>query len=262
MLSNTYLNYIAVTLFGLIVGSFLNVVILRFDDLKSIIKTRSHCVKCKKEIVWYDLFPFFSYLILRGKCRNCKEKISLQYPIIEASTALLFALLFWKFGFSIEFAFLLVITSILIVVLTYDIIKMLIADILVWSAIGLWLVYLAIGYFFFHYTLFFILTSLYGGLALGGFLGLIVLISWEKWMGVGDIKLGFLLGTIVAWPNVLLAAFLAFGLGSIISLGLIFAHQKTMKDMVPFAPFLVLGTYITLFWGNQIVAWYLNTLGY
>lgn len=262
MLSNFYFEYAAVAIFGLIIGSFLNVVILRFDDLKSIINTRSHCVKCKKQIAWYDLFPFFSYILLRGKCRSCKEKISLQYPLVEVATALIFSLLFWKFGLSLEFAVLLVISSILMVVLTYDILHLLIADFLIWSAIGIWIVFLVIDYFFIHNSLFFILNSLYGGLALGGFLGLIVLISWEKWMGIGDIKLGFLLGAIVAWPNVIFSTFAAFALGSIISLALIFMRKKTMKDMVPFAPFLILGAYVTLFYGDQIIKWYLNTIGY
>ena len=259
---NIYLNYIAVAIFGLIIGSFLNVVILRFDDLKSMVKTRSHCPKCKKQIAWYDLFPFFSYLLLKGKCRSCKEKISIQYPLVEVATALVFSLLFWKFGLSLEFAVLLVISGLLMVVLTYDILHLLIADFLIWSAIGIWIVFLAVNYFFIQHSLPMVLHSLYGAAALGGFLGLIVLISWEKWMGVGDIKLGFLLGAIVAWPNVLFSTFAAFALGSIISLALIFMRKKSMKDMVPFAPFLILGAYVALFWGDKIVNWYLGTIGY
>lgn len=259
---NIYFEYAAVAIFGLIIGSFLNVVILRFDDLKSILKTRSHCVKCKKQLAWYDLFPFFSYLLLRGKCRSCKEKISLQYPLVEVATALIFCLLFWKFGLSLEFAVLLVISGLLMVVLTYDILHLLIADFLIWSAIGIWIIFLAVSYLFLHHPLYLILDSLYGAAALGGFLGLIVLISWEKWMGIGDIKLGFLLGAIVAWPTVLFSTFAAFALGSIISLALIFMRKKTMKDMVPFAPFLILGAYVALFWGDKIINWYLGTMGY
>lgn len=261
MIFNNFIDYIIIAVFGLIIGSFLNVVILRFDDLKSIVKTRSHCPKCKKEIPWYDLFPFFSYIALKGKCRECKQSISIQYPLIEIGTALIFTLLFWKFGFILQFGFLLLISTILIVVLMYDILHQLIADWLIWAAIGLWVIYLAINFFFIDHSTLFILNSLYGGLALGGFLGLIVLISREKWMGAGDIKLGFLLGAISFWPQVLLSAFAAFTLGSIISLILIFANKKTMKDQVPFAPFLILGTYVTLFWGDKIISWYLNSFG-
>ena len=248
-------------IFGLIIGSFLNVVILRFDDLKTIFFTRSHCPKCKKEIPWYDLFPFFSYIALRGKCRACKDDISVQYPLVEVGTALVFILLFWRFGFSWEFAVLLIISSILMIVLTYDMLHYLVADILVWICLGLWAVYLLVDYLFLHASIHVLLGSLYGGLALGGFLGLLVLISKEKWMGAGDIKLGFLLGAISFWPLVLLSAFSAFTLGSIISLILIFARRKTMKDTIPFAPFLILGAYITLFWGPQIIDWYFGMFG-
>lgn len=256
-----YVAYIIVTVFGLIIGSFLNVIILRFDDLKSVINTRSHCPKCKKEIAWFDLVPLISYVVLRGKCRNCKKPISAQYPIVEFGTALIFSLLFWKFGFNLEFATLVIISSILIVVATYDILHYLIADFLIWLAIGIWVIYLAIDYFFLGHSTAILLNSLYGGLALGGFLGLIVLISWEKWMGIGDIKLGFLLGAICFWPVVTFGAFAAFALGSVISLTLIFARIKTMKDVIPFAPFLILGTYIAVFWGDKVITWYLNTLG-
>ncbi|AKM81894.1 MAG: peptidase A24A domain-containing protein, leader peptidase (prepilin peptidase) / N-methyltransferase [Berkelbacteria bacterium GW2011_GWE1_39_12] len=261
MLVNVYFDYIIVAIFGLIIGSFLNVIILRFDDLRSVIKTRSHCPECKKQLHWYDLFPFFSFVLLAGKCRFCKKPISVQYPLVELATALIFALLFWKFGFSLEFAVLLIISSILMVVLTYDILHFLIADFLIWLSIGLWVIYLVVDYFFIQQSLPIILSSLYGGLALGGFLGLIVLVSWEKWMGIGDIKLGFLLGAISFWPNVLLATFAAFALGSVISLALIFSRKKTMKDMVPFAPFLIIGGYVAIFWGDQIIKWYLNSLG-
>lgn len=261
MFLNVYFSYIIIAVLGLIIGSFLNVVILRFDDLKSIINTRSHCRSCKNQLAWYDLFPFFSYVILNGKCRSCKAAISIQYPLVELGTALIFSLLFWKFGFSLEFAVLLIISSILTVVLTYDILHYMIADFFIWTAIGLWVVFLAIEYFFMGQPLTFVLNSLYGGLALGGFLGLIVLISWEKWMGIGDIKLGFLLGLISFWPAVLLSTFSAFTLGSVISLILIFSRKKTIKDAVPFAPFLILGTYVAIFWGDNIINWYLTMIG-
>lgn len=261
MIFGNYIDLIIVAVFGLIIGSFLNVVILRFDDLKSIIKTRSHCPKCQKEIAWYDLFPFFSYIALAGKCRTCKESISVQYPLVEVGTALIFTLLFWRFGFTLEFAVLLIISAILVVVATYDILHYLVADALIWLTLGLWAVYLVLDYFFISHSSLVIINSLYGGLALGGFLGLLVLVSKEKWMGIGDIKLGFLLGAISSWPLVLLSTFSAFTLGSIIGLFLIFAKLKTMKDQVPFAPFLILGTYITLFWGEKIINWYLNLIG-
>jgi len=257
-----YIDYTIIIIFGLIIGSFLNVVILRFDDLKSILKTRSHCPHCKKELAWYDLAPFFSYVLLIGKCRNCKKEISIQYPLVEVGTAVIFALLFWKFGISVQFAFLMIISALLIIMLTYDILHMLISDFLVYLAIAIWIIYLVIDYFLLGHSRFLILNSLYGGLALGGFLGLLVLISREKWMGIGDIKLGLLLGLISAWPNVLLTAFLSFTLGSLISLPLIFSKKKNLKDKIPFTPFMILATFITIFYGDKIISWYLGRIGF
>lgn len=257
MLSQTT-GIIASGVFGLIIGSFLNVVILRFEDLKSIFTTRSHCPHCKKEISWYDLIPFFSYIALAGKCRACKAGISMQYPLVEVGTGLIFAALFCKFGLSIQFGFLLAIISILIVVFTYDILHYLVADILVWIAIGLWVLYLAISYLLSPNLSF--LSSIYGGLLWGGFLALMVVLSREKWMGAGDIKLGFLLGAMVAWPNVLVALFFTFSLGGIFGIILIALKRKGMKDMVPFAPFMILGMLITLFFGQVILDWYMGGL--
>ncbi len=268
-MSNQLISIIISAIFGLIIGSLLNVIILRFDDLKSILKTRSHCPKCKKELAWYDLIPFISYILLIGKCRNCQKAISIQYPLVELGTALIFALLFWKFGLTVQFFVLLIISAILIIIFVYDILHMLIADFLVWLCIGVWLIYLIIDFIInshFGFGLrildFGFLNSIYGGLALGGFLGLLVLVSREKWMGAGDIKLGFLLGAISFWPNVILTTFLAFMLGSVISLLLMLIHKKTLKDRIPFTPFLITATFITLFYGDKIVGWYLNSIGF
>lgn len=255
--------YALVVLFGLSVGSFLNVVILRFDDVESIIKTRSHCPKCKKEIPWYDLFPFFSYIILAGKCRLCKKVISLQYPVVEAVTAIIFILIYWQYGISVSSFFLFLISSLLIVVAAYDWLHMEIPDILIyvaavfasgfivynlWQAQGLtdlnsWLVYA------------------YGLLIGVGFFGILVVASRQKWMGAGDVMLGGLMGLIVGYPNVIVALFLAFFLGSIVSLILMITKKKTMKDAVPFGPFLVAATFISLFWGVQIINVYFFRLG-
>lgn len=260
-MSPQLIGIIISTVFGLIIGSLLNVVILRFDDLRSILNTRSHCPHCKKEIAWYDLVPFFSYILLLARCRNCKKRISIQYPLVELSTGVLFGLLFWQFGLSVQFFALLIIVAILVVTFVYDLLHMLIADILIWIAIGVWILYLIIQLSVNGYQLSVLLNSLYGGLALGGFLAVLVVISREKWMGAGDIKLGFLLGAISSWPNVLLTGFSSFALGSVISVILILVAGKTMKDKIPFAPFLITALFITLFLGDRIVKWYFGMLG-
>lgn len=257
-----FFNLIIVIVVGLAIGSLLNVVILRFDDLKSIINTRSHCPSCKRVLSWYELIPFFSYIALFGKCRTCKKTISIQYPLVETGTAIIFGLLYLQFQFKPEFFVLALITCFFVIIFVYDILHYLIADILVWITIGIWIIWLLISYFIMHSEFSLILNSLYGGLALGGLLALLVVVSREKWMGAGDIKLGFILGAIMGWPNVLVGCFAAFTLGSIVGLILLAQKKKTMKDQVPFAPFLISGMFIALFLGTKIVDWYLTSLGF
>jgi len=254
------LNYLIVIVFGLLIGSFLNVIILRFDDLKTIFNVRSHCPKCERELTWYELIPFFSYVALWGKCRTCKKDISIQYPLVEVGTALIFALLFWKFSFTLEFAVYLIISSILIIIFVYDILHQMVADILVWICLGIWVIWLILDYFFIDHSTVIILNSLYGGLILGGLLALLVVVSREKWMGTGDISLGLLLGLIVSYPNVLVLIFAAFIIGSIVGLILLALKRKKMKDQIAFAPFLITGMWLALFMGDILITWYFNQL--
>jgi leader peptidase (prepilin peptidase)/N-methyltransferase len=251
--------YLIFVLSGLIVGSFLNVIILRFDDLKSILVGRSHCPHCKKNLLWYELIPVLSYVALRGKCSQCKKPISIQYPLVEIATALVFALLYWKFGLSsVALYFYLVIAAILIVVFVYDILEQQISDWFIITAVALWLLYLIINFSILHTPFSILLSSLYGALALGGFLGLMVLVSKEKWMGAGDIGLGALLGFLLGWPNILVGGFLAFFIGAVVGVVLMFLKRAKMQSQLPFAPFLILGFFIALFWGSQIINWYIN----
>ncbi len=258
-MTSLIITYILIVLFGLAVGSFLNVIILRFDELKTIWRVRSHCLKCKKEIRWYDLVPFFSYFILGGKCRDCKKPISYQYPIVEALTAVLFAGIYYYYGLTWQALLLAIILSILICIAVYDILKMEIPDVLTYLGI-----FFALGFTFLklYQTNSLALENLipygYAILVAGGFLGFLVILSREKWMGMGDILLGILMGVLLGMPAVLVGLFFAFVLGSIVGLILIAAKKKTLKDAVPFGPFLVSGTIIALFWGEKLVNWYLG----
>lgn len=254
------ITYLIIILFGLALGSFLNVVILRFDEIRTIIRVRSHCPKCKKNLAWYDLIPFFSYVILAGRCRNCKKTISIQYPLVEVGTAMILALLFWRFGLTFQFGALAIISALLVIIFTYDILHLLVADILIYLGLFVWFVFIFIQYGMIETSSSVILNSLYGGIILGGFLGLLVLVSREKWMGRGDITLGVLLGVIVGFPNVILTGLLAFVLGSIWGIILIASRKKSIKDKVPFAPFLIMAAWLTLFFGSQIINWYWSSL--
>lgn len=265
------LIYITIIIFGLIIGSFLNVVILRISDFKSILIGRSECPHCKRKLSWYELFPLFSYIFLLGKCRGCKKPISIQYPLVEAGTALIFALIYFYFDFSLNSLFLILTSCILVVAFVYDILYQEIFNWFVISAAILWFIYLLIDIFIIHNSLFMasrgistsgniILNSLLGALALGGFLALLAGVSREKWMGYGDIGLGALLGFILGWPNVLVGGFLAFLIGAVVGLVLIALKQSKLQSKIPFAPFLILGFYIALFWGNQILTWYISLI--
>lgn len=249
---NITLNIFIFLILGLIIGSFLNVVIFRIDDLKSIINTRSHCQKCQKIIAWYDLVPFLSFFILRARCRNCGEKISIQYPLVEGFTGLLFAFLYLMYGLSLSLFFYLVIFSILLVVFVYDLKTQTVPEILVWTALAIAFVF---GWYFNAYGF---INMLLGGLVGGGFLWLLVYISKEKWMGWGDVKIGLILGLLTGYPNAIFALFFAFILGSIVGLILILFKGKTLKTAIPFAPFLIFSILFTLTYGQFAITWYLN----
>jgi len=260
--------YLVIFISGLIIGSFLNCVIYRLEIGGSFLKGRSFCPHCKHPLSWQDLIPIFSFLILKGKCRYCKKMISLQYPLVETATGLLFLLIF-NFQFSIfnqfpifNFQNLLVtdywllITCFLIVIFVYDLKHYLIPDKIIYPAIATTLIFNFQFLIFKQFSIFnYSILSAFGAAI---FFLAIVLISRGKWMGVGDVKLAFLMGLFLSFPNILVALFLAFFIGAIIGIGLIISGKKTLKSEVPFGPFLVTGTFLALFWGQNIINWYLN----
>ena len=260
------LNILIFFLFGLIIGSFLSVIVSRTETGESIISGRSKCPKCKKKIKSYDLVPVLSFFILRGECRNCKNKISAFYPLIEIVTGTCFALLYWRF-YSVfasfdSYLFLaihMIIISALVVILFYDSFYLIIPDKITYPVLGsivlLSLVNIFAGLDFFVYNPN-LLQWLIGVVIGGGLFLFLVLISKEKWMGWGDVKLGFLLGAFLGYPLILVGLFFAFLLGSIFGVTLIALKKKKMQDMIPFGPFLVIGSLIALFFGRYILSWY------
>lgn len=237
---------------GLIVGSFLNVLIFRMDDLNSVINTRSHCQSCKRVIAWYDLIPFLSFFILRARCRNCGEKISAQYPIVELCTGLLFAFLYLSFGLSWGLAFYLIVFSLLTVIFVYDLSTQTVPELFVWIALGLSVLF---GWYFAGFS---IISMIAGGVIGGGFLAILVYYSKEKWMGAGDIKIGLILGVLCGYPNAIFGLFFAFILGSVVGLLMIAKDGKNLKTAIPFAPFMILSTLLTLTYGQVVISWYLR----
>jgi leader peptidase (prepilin peptidase)/N-methyltransferase len=236
--------YLIIFIFGLIIGSFLNSVIYRLEVEQSPLRGKSYCPKCKHILKWQDLIPVLSFIILKGRCRYCQKSISFQYPLVELATGILFVLIFNQFPILLFSIFYFLISSFLIVIFIYDLKHYLIPDKIIYPAI------IIAGIF--NFQLFSILSAL--GAAL--FFGILVLITRGRGMGIGDIKLAFLMGLILGFPNILVALFLAFFLGSIIGIGLILFKKKSLKSKIPFAPFLIIGTFFALFWGENIINWY------
>jgi len=269
----TSLIYFFIFLFGLAIGSFLNCVIYRLEKGENFIMGRSHCPHCGHVLSWQDLIPIFSFIFLGGKCRYCQKPISWQYPLVEIATGLLFLLIsnsqFLIPNFRIlNLLYYLVISCFLIVIFVYDLKHYIIPDQVIYPAIVI-----AFLYNIYQFTINpeQILPELYGAgnqqptinnflSAFGAavFFLTIVLISREKWMGIGDVKLAFLMGLFLSWPNILVALFLAFLIGAIIGLILIGLGKKTLKSEIPFGPFLVTGTFLAMFFGQKILDWYLN----
>jgi prepilin signal peptidase PulO-like enzyme (type II secretory pathway) len=255
-----FLIYLFVFIFGLVVGSFLNCVIYRLETGESFLKGRSYCPHCKHVLSWKDLIPIFSFLILKGKCRYCRKKISLQYPLIEFFTGILFVLAIPIYGgrTSIDLIFYWVLTCFLIVIFIFDLKHYLIPDRVTYSAIFFTLLYQFFKVWNFGHWDLFVIWNLVIGILPSLFFLAIILISRETWLGFGDFKLSILMGLILGWPKILVALFFSFFIGAIVGLILIFLKKKTMKSQIPFAPFLVFGTILAFFFGQKIIDWYLG----
>ena len=260
--------YILIFILGLVIGSFLNVVIFRLKKHESIFKKRSHCLFCKKQLSWYELIPLFSFIVLLGKCKKCKKHISWQYPLVEFFTGLIFVLIFHflfsffndfiDFRFYISLAFWFIISSFLIIVFVYDLKHYLVADIIIYPAIIITFLYRIFQAF--EFKDFDLLNYLGAALIAGGFFLAIILISKGKWMGLGDVKIGFLMGLVLGLPLIFVALFLAFLIGAVISVILLILKKKKLKSEIPFGPFLVLATMISLFFGEFLINWYLGLM--
>jgi prepilin signal peptidase PulO-like enzyme (type II secretory pathway) len=252
------------------VGSFLNCLIFRLEKNQGFFG-RSFCPHCQQKLSFKDLIPLLSFLLLKGKCRYCQKKISLQYPLVELATGILFFLIFWhlKFKFDLTFGFwildllcYLTITSFLIVIFVYDLKHYLIPGKIIYPALSLTLFNQLFKIWNFgHWNLFEIWNLLFAVLPAFFFLA-IILISSGYWMGLGDFKLAILMGLFLGFPKILVALFLAFLIGAIIGVALIISGKRTLKSQIPFGPFLVLGTFLALFFGKKIIDCYLNLFYY
>ena len=242
-----------VTLLGTAVGSFLNVVIDRLPTQKSIVTPSSHCDHCKKKLSLLELVPIISYLVLRGRCRNCSEKIPLRVLIVEFGTSTLFLLTWLRFGQSWVTALYCLYGSVLIVLGGIDLEYQKIPNILIYPAIGLGLIMIPL----LHTDNIWMMLA--GGLLGFGVLFLIAVFAPGA-MGMGDVKLVLFLGFVLGFPEIVLALFLAFVSGGLLA-GILLALKKIgKKDTIAFGPYLGLAGFVTLLYGSQILSWWLGRL--
>ncbi len=243
-------------IFGALVGSFLNVCICRLPKDESIVFPGSHCPHCNKPIAFYDNIPILSYLILRGKCRNCGKTISLQYPLVETVSALGSLLLFSTFGPTLSYLIYYFFFASLIVITVIDLYHQIIPDVISLPGIGAGLlaslVLPEITFF----------NSLMGVLLGGGSLFLVATTyQWlfkREGMGGGDIKLLAMIGAFLGWKAVILTILFGSLVGSLVGIGIMTIKGKGFKYAIPFGPFLSFGAAFSLLYGERVIRWYLD----
>lgn len=249
---NSILNVVVLLLtitYGIIIGSFLNVCIYRIPKSESIVVVRSHCMSCGKQIKWYDLVPLVSFLILKGKCRYCKAKLSWQYPAVEALNGILYGIIVLANGFNA--------VSILYCLATSALLALAVID---WRTyeippsfnifIGiLGIIRLALDYSNWQ-------SYVIGFVSVSGFLLAILLITKGRGMGGGDVKLMAAAGLLLGWKLIILSLGLGCVLGSVIHVTLMYVQKK--DRVLAFGPYLSLGIYISMICGEQIIEWYLR----
>jgi leader peptidase (prepilin peptidase) / N-methyltransferase len=238
--------------FGLLVGSFLNVVIARVPEGRSVWAPRSACPRCGALIGWYDNIPLVSFLVLRGRCRGCRAGIAWRYPIVEAATGGVFALAYVLLGPTPEFLVAAVLLGALIAITAIDLRHQIIPDVISLPGIVVGFVANSLlpgggGW----------LDSLIG-IAVGGGLFLVIILVSGGGMGGGDMKLGAMLGAFLGWKLGLLALLLGVLAGGAVAVVLLLLGRKGRKDAIPFGPYLALGGAVALLWGDRVLTWYLS----
>ncbi|MBI4363243.1 MAG: prepilin peptidase [Candidatus Doudnabacteria bacterium] len=246
---------VIVIVIGLVVGSFLNVVIHRLHTGGDILSDRSKCTQCGKVLAVLDLIPVISFVWLKGKCRYCQSKLSWQYPIVELTTALSFVLLALNYGLRItDYGFWVhaIFACFLIVIAVYDFKHYLILDKVVFPAAILALVYQTVQNN--------LLWAVLGALIISGFFAFQYFISKGKWIGFGDVKLGIFLGLLFA-ESALWFLIFAYLVGALVALLLMAFAGKGLRSRVPFGTILGFSAIIFMLYGEAFVRWYYNLLG-
>lgn len=249
MTPNSALLYIFVFLYGIVIGSFLNVCIYRIPKKESVVTVGSHCMSCNHKLVWYDLFPLFSFLFLKGRCRYCGTKLSAQYPLVEAVNGLLYVIVFAVHGLNLESVLYSLLVSALLVLSVIDYRTLEIPISVNAVILGIGIVHLVVDFEnWIHYIIGFFAASL--------FLFLCLIVTRGKGIGGGDIKLMATAGLCLGWQNILLALAAGCIIGSVIQC-IIIAVTKN-KTKFAMGPYLSVGIFVAMLWGDAFVEWYLG----
>ena len=254
----THLELVMAFIFGICIGSFLNVCIFRLPEGKSIVHPPSSCPGCGAAIRLYDNIPVLSYFILRGRCRDCHTPIAFRYILVELLGGLMAVCVYFRFGPGMEGIIYYAFMAALLVITFIDIDHRIIPDVISLPGIPL-----GVAASFFMPSLSWA-DSLIGVLAGGGSLYAVawgyVRITGKEGMGGGDIKLLAMIGAFIGWKGVLLTIFMGSAIGTLVGLAAMLAEKKNMKMRIPFGPFLALGAVISIFFGQELIGWYLTTL--
>ena len=241
--------YIMIFLLGISIGSFLNVCIYRIPEKEDIVLERSHCMSCGNVLKWYELIPLFSFIVQGGKCRNCKAKLSVQYPLIELINGLIYVWIFMVNGVNLESILFCLCASVLIVISMIDwrTYEIPFGCNVIIGILGIVRVILNLAHWY-DYVIGFFAVS-----------GLFLIIYWitrGRGIGGGDIKLMAAAGLLLGWKNILLALMIGSIAGSVIHLTLM--KIKGKDRVLAFGPYLAFGIFVAMLYGNEIITWYLG----
>lgn len=234
---------------GICVGSFLNVCIYRIPQGQSILYPPSHCTQCQRQLQIIDLIPVLSYVLLQGRCRYCGASYSSRYALVELLTGCLFIWCYTVFGIGFPLIKALILTSFLLIITYIDYDHQLILDkvLLYMAGAGVLIECLtpSVG----------LLSILTGSLAGGGLL-LLIAIASKGGMGGGDIKLATVLGIYLGAKLTLLALFLSFVIGGVVAVFILLFKRRGRRDCIPFGPFIAVGAFLSLLYGQELIRWY------
>lgn len=243
--------YFFIFLFGIVIGSFLNVCIFRIPMHETVVTERSHCMICGYQLAWYDLVPLFSWLCLRGRCRKCKAPISPQYPIVEATNGILYLLIFAVCGFTLDSIIYCLMASALLVLSVID-----------WRTyeipvgINIFILVLGILHIIIDHNNW--LNYVIGFFSVSLFLLILFYVSGGRAIGGGDVKLMAAAGLVIGWKLIILAFFIGCIVGSVIHL--IRMKLSDADRVLAMGPYLAIGIMIATLWGESFISWYLSMI--